>query len=198
VKILVTGFGPFDRFLSNPSREVARALSEENEDVIATTLPVVFGEGRKLLLEVLEKEVPDIVISFGLNGNISYIALEEIALNISSSEVKDNTGKILTDSVISQGSDLALRSTLPLRNIMDTLRENGIPAKLSYTAGTYLCNEVFYTLMEWCNENGKKGGFIHLPMATQMIAEDPRSYSIPHMSMEMILNAGRIILKSIR
>jgi len=198
VKILVTGFGPFDRFLFNPSEVVAKALEEENHDVISLILPVIFGQSRKVLLSSLEEHDPDIVISLGLNGTISHIALEEIALNISSTEVPDNSGKLVIDEPISDGNELALRSSLPLRNIMEDLRKNGIPARLSYTAGTYLCNEVFYTLMEWCLSHDKIGGFVHIPMATEMIADDPRSYSMPHMSLDMIKKAGRIILADSR
>lgn len=198
MKILITGFGPFDRFLFNPSEVIAKALAEENEDVRSVTLPVVFGEGRKDLLSALKEHEPDVVISLGLNGNISYIALEEIALNISSTEVPDNSGKLVIDEPVSEGNELALRSSLPIRMIMEDLRKNGIPARLSYSAGTYLCNEVFYTLMEWCLSNDKIGGFVHIPMATEMIAKDPGSYSMPHMSLDMMKRAGNIILEDSR
>ena len=193
-KILVTGFGPFDRFFLNPSDEIARALSEDNDNVVHRTLPVVFGEGRRSLLGALEVTRPEIVICFGLNGNIGHIALEEIAINITSSEIADTSGNIPEDGIISGEGPLAYRTRLPTREIMEKLRKTGIPARRSYSAGTYLCNEVFYTLMEWCNRNDSRGGFVHVPMATEMIATDIRMYSTSHMSMDLLKKAGRIIL----
>ena len=172
MKILITGFGPFDHFSSNPSQDIARALSDENDDVVSRTLPVIYGEGGKALLEALDEYDPDLVICFGLNGTISHIALEEIALNLRSSEIPDSSGRIAVDETIFSGEPLALRSYLPNKRILDELRMNGIPARVSYSAGTYLCNEVFFTLMKWCKENGRYGGFIHVPLATEMISKD--------------------------
>ncbi len=194
MKILVTGFGPFDHFSSNPSEDIARTLSDENDDVEFRTLPVIYGEGGKALIEALKELDPDLVICFGLNGTISHIALEEIALNLRSSEIPDSSGRIVVDEPIFSEEPLALRSCLPNRIILDELRKNGIPVKISYSAGTYLCNEVFFTLMKWCRERARSGGFIHVPMATEMIAMIPRSYSTPHMSMEMLLETGKRIL----
>jgi pyroglutamyl-peptidase len=194
VKILVTGFGPFDRFSSNPSEEIARALAVENDDVTAAILPVIYGSAGKALLDHLEENDPDLVLCFGLNGNIPFISPEEIALNLRSSEVPDTSGRTIEDQAITSEGPLAYRTRLPVIDIRDQLRKKSIPARLSYSAGTYICNEVFYTLMTWCEKRERKGGFIHVPMASEMIADDPRSYSTPHMSMEMILDAGRIAL----
>lgn len=194
MKILITGFGPFNSFSFNPSEVLAKSLSEENEDVESRILPVIYGQGGKALLDSLEEFDPDLIICFGLNGNISHIALEEVALNLRSSEIPDSSGRIFEDQPITTEGQLAYRTELPVIRIRKELRKKGIPAKLSYCAGTYLCNEVFYTLMTWCSHHSKRGGFIHIPMASELIADDPKSYSIPHMSMEMILQAGRIIL----
>jgi pyroglutamyl-peptidase len=166
----------------------------ENQDLTARTLPVIYGKSGKVLLEALEEMKPDLAICFGLNGTISHIALEEIALNIRSSEVPDTSGRLIEDEPISSEGPLAFRSKLPLVKIRNELRKKGIPAKISHSAGTYLCNEVFYTLMIWCNHHSTRGGFIHIPMASEMIADDPRNYSIPHMSMDRILESGRISL----
>lgn len=196
MKILVTGFGPFDRFSFNPSEKIVRTLEEEFPEVTAKVLPVLFGESRKVLLDFLETETPDLVISFGLNGRIGHIALEELALNISSSEVPDNSGRIIPESKVSENGEIAYRTLLPTEMMVQALREKGIPASRSFSAGTYLCNEIFYTVMEYCANTGAKGGFVHIPMATEMIAEDPRSYGMQHMSMEMLKEAGRCVLEN--
>jgi pyroglutamyl-peptidase len=194
VRILVTGFGPFDTFSYNPSEVLAKALSEENEDVESIILPVIYGQAGKALLESLEEFDPDLIICFGLNGNISHVALEEIALNLRSSETPDSSGRVIEDQPITSEGQLAFKTGLPVIRIRKELRKKKIPSKLSYCAGTYLCNEVFYTLMTWGSHHSKRGGFLHIPMASELIADDPKSYSVPHMSMEMILQAGRIIL----
>lgn len=137
-------------------------------------------------------------MSFGLNASIGHIALEEIAVNIRASEVPDNNGITRSGEKITPGGPLALRGSLPLDLIQKDLRDAGIPARRSYSAGVYLCNEVFYTLMEWCVEKKAVGGFIHIPMAAGMIADKPRMYKNPSMSMDMIRKAGEIILGSIR
>ncbi|MEA3558861.1 MAG: pyroglutamyl-peptidase I [Candidatus Thermoplasmatota archaeon] len=197
MKILVTGFGPFDVFSFNPSEKIAERLSGESPDTTFMVLPVEYGKAREELLEVLFDLEPDLLLSFGLNGTIGHIALEEIALNIRASEVPDNSGEIMSDRKISLDGPLAYRTLLPTERILKELREKGIPAKHSYSAGVYICNEVFYTGVEWAQKSRRKAGFIHVPMATEMIAGDPRNYRIPHMSMKLLIDAGRTILKTV-
>lgn len=197
MKILVTGFGPFEKFISNPAEILAEYLSGEFGEVEHAVLPVVYGEARDaLLLEIGQRE-PDVLVSFGLNATIGHMNLEEIALNIRSSEVPDNRGRKLDATPVVQGGELALRSTLPLRDIRDRLRTEGIPARSSYSAGVYLCNEVFYTGAEWAQQEGKKAGFIHIPLATEMIAGSPEMYRTPHMPIETIKKAGRIVIEEV-
>ncbi|MGA1821481.1 MAG: pyroglutamyl-peptidase I [Thermoplasmatota archaeon] len=196
--ILLTGFGPFDVFSDNPSEVLIRHLKDTASGIEIATLPVVYGKGREVLIEALDRHRPEACVSFGLNATIGHIALEEIALNIRASEVPDNDGNIHSGEEISHGGPLAIRSGLPLDRIQDRLRTAGIPANRSYSAGVYLCNEVFYTLIEWCSENGAVGGFIHIPMAAEMISDKPRMYRNPTMSLDMIKKAGEIVLDSIR
>ncbi|MFW3146798.1 MAG: pyroglutamyl-peptidase I [Thermoplasmatota archaeon] len=197
MKILITGFGPFDTFTSNPTEELVRLLSEEFSYMEHGILPVVYGEAGEELLKIIEKVSPDILVSFGLNGKISHIALEEIAINLMSSEIPDNRGNLPADRPISEKGPLAYRSLLPNGKIMKRLRGAGIPAISSYSAGAYICNEVFYTGLQWAYHNDKKAGFIHVPMATYMMASDPRSYRTPHMPMDMIFRAGKLTIETI-
>jgi len=193
MRILLTAFGPFDIFLSNPSELLAKALSEEF-GCRYSVLPVVFGKARAALISVLEEEGPDLVISFGLNGNISHIALEQIAVNIAYSEIPDNEGIVREASSIDPEGPLAYRSMLPLERVLPLLRKAGIPSRYSFSAGTYICNEVFYTLMQYCERTGVRGGFIHIPMASHLISGNPKLLNGPHMALEQILSAGRIVL----
>ena len=198
MKILITGFGPFDRFSSNPAEIIAKRLADANTGVEHAILPVVYGEARIVLLKELKDRDPDVVISLGLNGTIGCINLEEIALNIRASEVPDNTGRILSDEPIIKDGEMAYRTRLPTASIKERLRKGGIPAKHSYSAGVYLCNEVFYTEMVWAEEMDRSAGFIHIPLATDMIADKIDMYRTPHMSMEMIEKACQIILDEVK
>ena len=196
--LLVTGFGPFDRFESNPSKELASYLEDRHENVITGILPVVYGEGSRSIMDLIDRHVPDAVICLGLNPSIGHFNLEEIALNIRASEVPDNEGKVMSGQPIIEGAPLAIRSSLPQTEIRDRLRESGIPARLSYSAGVYLCNEVFYTALHWSSErSGCMAGFIHVPMATEMIAGDTKLYSSPHMSREIMKKGIDIIADSV-
>jgi pyroglutamyl-peptidase len=197
MKILVTGFGPFDKFRSNPAEVLAEYLSIEYDQVEHAVLPVVYGEARESLLLEMDQKKPDVLVSFGLNGTIGHVNLEEIALNIRSSEVPDNSGNRLEDTPVVPRGELALRSSLPIRDIRNRLRGEGIPARISYSAGVYLCNEVFYTGMAWAGDNRKRAGFIHIPMATEMIADKPEMYKTPHMPIDTIKKSGRIIIEEV-
>lgn len=198
MKVLITGFGPFDRFSINPAQIVAEDLAEADTEVECTILPVVYGEARKVLQKELERRDPDAVISLGLNAKIGHINLEEIAVNIRASEVADNTGRILSDKPIFAGGTLALRTGLPTSEIKDRLRKEGIPAKHSYSAGVYICNEVFYTEMEWARSYDRLAGFIHIPLATSMIADKIEMYRFPHMSLDMIEKACSTALDEVQ
>ncbi len=197
MKVLITGFGPFDKFDKNPAQVVAEHLSDTHEDIKHLILPVVYGQAREELLKELKRSDPYIVISFGLNGTISHINLEEVAVNIRASEVADNNGNIIADTPVVNDGQLAFRSKLPNRELVKKLREEGIPARHSYSAGVYICNEIFYTEMEWAFRYQKKAGFVHIPMASEMIAGKVAFYNTPHMSMDMILKAGDIILNGV-
>lgn len=197
MKVLITGFGPFDRFSSNPAEIIVKRIADRNVDVEHAVLPVVYGEARTALIEEMAIRDPDAVISLGLNANIGCINLEEIALNIRASEVPDNSGKVLSDEPIVPGGKLAYRTKLPTPSIKERLRGEGIPAKHSYSAGVYLCNEVFYTEMVWAYEKERIAGFIHIPMATHLIADKIDMYRTPHMSIDMIERACQIIMDEV-
>ncbi|MGA1792879.1 MAG: pyroglutamyl-peptidase I [Thermoplasmatota archaeon] len=195
MKVLVTGFGPFDKFSSNPAEVVAGYLGDSNPDVETVILPVVYGEATKVLMGALQSIDPDAVISFGLNGTIGCINLEEIALNLRSSDIPDNKGNLISDTPVRKGGPLAYRTSLPLENMQKRLRSEGIPSKRSYSAGVYICNEIFYSEMDWAERNGRTAGFVHIPMATEMIADRSELYRSPHMSMDMLKKAARLILE---
>jgi pyroglutamyl-peptidase len=195
MKVLVTGFGPFDRFGTNPTEELVRSLAASGDHIRCLVLPVVYGKASEVLMTQLKDQRPDLTVSFGLNPTIGHIALEELAVNLRASEVPDNSGRTASEEPIDPKGPLALRSLLPLRRMMTRLREEGIPCKLSYSAGVYLCNEVFYTLTRWCIEKGRLGGFVHIPLSSELVASDRTLSGSSSLPAGTLLKAGKLILE---
>jgi pyroglutamyl-peptidase len=198
LRILVSGFGPFGDFFTNPSDQLAGYLSGRYEEVEHISLPVAYVKARDLITEKMTSSEPDAVVAFGLNPKIGHFNLEEIALNLRSAEIADNNGILKKNEPINDNGPLALRSSLPLDPILKNMRDGRVPSKRSYSAGVYICNEIFYTILEYCEAENRMGGFIHIPMASEMIAGDPRRYGSPHMSMDMIKRGGEIIIETLR
>ena len=166
MKVLVTGFEPFGTFKKNPSWEAIKKIKDLNGiSIVKYELPVEYEKSTKMLLEILEKEKPNIAILTGVAGNRKDITVEKVAVNLRDANAPDNSGATLHDMPIFENGENAYFSTLPVRDIIDELNSNGINSSISYTAGTYVCNNAFYTLMYYINNSNKKiiGGFIHLP-----------------------------------
>lgn len=195
MKVLVTGFGPFDRFGTNPTEQLVRSLASSREDIRCLILPVVYGKASDVLMAALKDLMPDLTVSFGLNPTIGHIALEELALNLRASEVPDTSGRTASEEPIDPNGPLAVRSLLPCRRMMTRLRDEGIPSKLSYSAGVYLCNEVFYTLLQWCLGNNRRGGFVHIPLSSEIVASDRTLAGSASLPAFTLLKAGKLILE---
>jgi pyroglutamyl-peptidase len=178
-RILLTGFEPFDKDPINPSWEVARALDGAEiagGSVHAVQLPCVFGDAMAVLDEALTRLQPTLVISLGLASGRSDITPERVAINIDDARIPDNAGKQPVDEAVVDKAPAAYFSTLPIKAMVRNLREAGIPAAVSNTAGTFVCNHVFYALMHRLARRaapGVRGGFIHIPALPQQAAKMP-------------------------
>ena len=178
-RILLTGFEPFDKDSVNPSWEVARALDGEliaDGVVHAVQLPCVFGAAMVALDEALARLQPTLIISLGLAGGRREITPERVAINIDDARIPDNAGHQPVDQSVVRDAPAAYFSTLPIKAIMRHLRDAGIPASVSNTAGTFVCNHVFYALMHRLSRRagpGVRGGFIHIPALPQQAARQP-------------------------
>ena len=171
MRLIVTGFEPFGGAEVNASWEAVRRL----EGVEKVLLPVSFARAGGMIRELVAG-APDAVICVGEAGGRSSISVERVAVNLMDARIPDNDGARPVDGRIAPDGPVAYFATLPTRRIATRLREANIPAELSYTAGTYVCNAVFYALMDAVNRAGKPipGGFIHVPakgMPVQTIAE---------------------------
>lgn len=165
--VLLTGFEPFAGDRINPSQEVARALNGRmiaGREIIGATLPCVFGESRYELARLLRVHRPSLVICLGLAGGRAEITPERVAINVDDARIPDNACGQPVDLPIIRGGPAAYWSRLPAKAIVAALRGQNIPAAVSQTAGTFVCNHVFYALMHLLRwQRGVRGGFIHLP-----------------------------------
>ena len=168
--VLVTGFDPFDGAALNPSWLAALALhgrSIGGHRVIAAQLPTVFDRSLLELAALLKQHRPALVLCLGQAGGRSAISLERVAININDARIADNVGAQPTDSPVVHGGPSAYFSTLPIKAIVQEVTSLGIAAQVSQTAGTFVCNHVFYTMMHALAQRTAlahtTAGFIHVP-----------------------------------
>ncbi len=187
-KILLTGFEPFGGESINPSWELARALSGEIIDdakVVALQLPCVFGESLRQLDEALQRIRPIAVLAIGQAGGRCDLSLERVAINVDDARIPDNAGAQPIDEPVMPGGPAAYFSTLPIKAIVQGLRAAGYPASVSQTAGTFVCNHVFYGLQHRLSQLRQlqgcaiRGGFMHIPYLPEQAARHPGAPSLP-------------------
>jgi pyroglutamyl-peptidase len=176
--ILLTGFEPFDGQAINPSEEIAREINDAKiarHRIVGALLPCVFGSAIKELKHQLKLHDPDIVICLGQAGGRAEITPERVAINIDDARIPDNAGQQPVDKPIVKDGPAAYFSTLPIKAIVQELRKHDIPASVSQTAGTFVCNHVFYGLMHELSTHreGVRGGFIHVPFVPEQTSDKP-------------------------
>ena len=171
--ILLTGFEPFGGETVNPSWEAAQRaaaiLTAEGDPAVAIQLPCVFGTSIDVLADAVRTHQPELVLCVGQAGGRSEISLERVAINVDDARIPDNADNQPVDDPVRVGGPAAYFSTLPLKRSLRALTEAGLPAAVSQTAGTYVCNHVFYGLMDLLARDRAtaRGGFIHVPFSTQ-------------------------------
>jgi pyroglutamyl-peptidase len=198
-KLLLTGFEPFGSQTINPSQLVVEQLAKTilpNIKLQTAVLPVDRFDAPDALLRTFIKVQPDAVICLGEAGGRTAIALERIAINLLDFNIADNKQYQVTDKPIHPEGPAAYFSTLPLRKIVAGINEAKIPAVLSLSAGTFLCNQIMYELLHYLNryQINIPAGFIHLPqLPEQVIGERPTPAS---MSLETICKAILVTIQT--
>ncbi|ASB87765.1 pyroglutamyl-peptidase I [Bacillus sonorensis] len=192
-KVLLTGFDPFGGESVNPAWEAVKKLDGENiEDIsiAAEKIPTVFHTSADVLKEAVQKHRPDIIICTGQAGGRPHITPERVAINIDDARIADNEGRMPIDQEIVQNGPAAYWSTLPIKRIVKSLRNSGIPASVSNSAGTFVCNHLFYRLMHLLNHSSSqmRGGFIHIPYLPEQTVDKKE----PSLSLETIVEGLRI------
>ncbi|HEX4998170.1 MAG TPA: pyroglutamyl-peptidase I [Terriglobia bacterium] len=169
--VLVTAFEPFGGEHVNASALAARPLDGRviaGRRVVVEILPCVFGDAVAALRRALLRSRPALVVACGEAGGRAQVTVERVAINIDDASIADNAGVCPIDRAVVRGGPAAYWSTLPIKSIVAALREKGIPAAVSQTAGTFVCNHLFYALMRLATRRrGLRAGFIHLPYSEQ-------------------------------
>jgi pyroglutamyl-peptidase len=171
-KLLLTGFEPFLGFPINPTEAIVKELDGKDlgeYQVYGLLLPVDYEAAGPKILKEIESLQPDAVVSLGLAAGRSAITPERIAINCRDGEA-DNTGVALEDAPVVEDGPDGYFSTLPIRKLVNVLTESGYPARISNTAGTYLCNNIMYTVLHAGVQSVKSAGFIHIPASHELAA----------------------------
>lgn len=174
--VLLTGFEPFNGATVNPAWEAVRALDGWQEaafKVVTRQLPCVFGLSTRLLLDAIEECKPDVVIAVGQAGGRPDITVERIAINIDDAPIPDNDQWQPLDATIVAAGPAAYFATLPIKAMVQAMRARGVAASVSQTAGTFVCNHVFYGLMHFTHELPLIAGFIHVPFLPEQVQDRP-------------------------
>jgi len=193
---LVTGFDPFGGEAVNPSQQIVQALHGQivaGHRIVGATLPTEFSAAPPALEKLLARHRPALVLALGQAGGREGISLERVAINLIDARIPDNAGAQPVDAYIVEDASNAYFSTLPIKAMLQRLRDAGIPASLSQTAGTFVCNQVFYALMHALRRRRARGGFVHVPYLPEQAA---RHANAPSMPLEMMIRGVGLALET--
>jgi pyroglutamyl-peptidase len=185
-RILLSGFEPFGGDTVNPSALVGRALHGHRVGgavVQAVELPCVFGRALQVLDEALAIHRPVLVLALGLAAGRGELSVERVAINVDDARIPDNAGAQPADVPVVPGGPAAWFSTLPIKAIVAAWRAAGLPGAVSQTAGTFVCNHVFYGLQHRLAGSAVRSGFVHLPLSDSQAADHPGRPTLPMASL---------------
>lgn len=177
MKILITGFDPFGGETVNPAYEAVKLLPDTiaGAEIIKLEVPTRFHRAGAVLEDAMQRHKPDAVICVGQAGGRAAITPEKVAINLMDGRIPDNAGYQPVDVPIREDGETAYFASLPVKAMMQRMRDAGIPAAVSYTAGTYVCNYLLYTLLYLIDKKypNVRGGFIHVPYAMEQVVNKP-------------------------
>ncbi|MEG0235075.1 MAG: pyroglutamyl-peptidase I [Cetobacterium sp.] len=190
MKVLITGFDPFGGESINPAWEAVKAMKDNIDgiEVIKLQIPTVFKKSAEKLFAGIEEHKPDAVICIGQAGGRYDMSVERIAINMDDGRIPDNEGYQPIDTPVYEDGENAYFATLPIKGIVEEIKLAKIPASVSNTAGTYVCNHIMYSLLYYISKNNLnvKGGFIHVPYITEQVVDKK---NMPYMEVTTITKA---------
>jgi pyroglutamyl-peptidase len=202
MKILISGFEVFGGSTINPTEKLVKAIASETfagVELKTVLLPVNYDECVEAIIKEIEAYQPDAVISCGLYHGRTSVTPERIAVNVKDTSADapyaDNKGVKPTDEPINPDGPDALFTQLPVRKMVNRLNEEEVPAYISNTAGTFICNNTMYGVLDYIRKNNIStiAGFVHFPASTEMAVENPL---LPALPQETMLQALRIIIQT--
>jgi len=192
-KILITGFEPFATSSLNPSGEIVKALI--GDGLVTAILPVVFGQASSQLKELIDLHKPTAVLCLGQAEGRSLMTPERIAINLDDARIADNAGNQPKEQkIIANGSDGCF-STLPIEKMVTSMKAAGIPASISLSAGTFVCNHIFYVMQDYLKDSSVASGFMHVPLMDEQRREYP---TLPTMPIRQMIAGVQISLDILR
>jgi pyroglutamyl-peptidase len=195
--VLLTGFAAFGGETCNPSWDAVALLDGETiagHRLVARQLPVEFGRSLTALEHAITSVSPALVLCVGQAGGRAQLSIERVAINVDDARIADNAGATPIDDPIAADGPAAYFATLPIKAMLAALRHAGVPAEISQTAGTYVCNHVFYGLMHALRTRPDvRGGFVHIPYSPEQAANHPGA---PSLSIDVVADALRVMLQT--
>lgn len=182
MKILLTGFEPFGKEKINPAWEAVKRVRDLIGDIeiVKVQVPTEFTRGAQVVLEKANIVHPDVVLCVGQAGGRAGITVEKVGINLIDARMADNAGRAPIDEEIVEGGPAAYFATVPVKAMVEGMRSIGIPASVSYTAGTYVCNELLYRMLNEMRDTEVRTGFIHVPYLMEQVVNGDR----PSMALE--------------
>ncbi|WP_439384135.1 pyroglutamyl-peptidase I [Amycolatopsis lexingtonensis] len=192
-KVLMTGFAPFGGEPVNPSWQAVSRLGARRDDVAAVELPCEFEASLPALRAAVEEHRPSLVVCVGQAGGRPDVTPERVAINLVDARIPDNAGARPIDVPVVPDGPAAYFSTLPVKACVAAIRAAGVPASVSHTAGTYVCNQVFYGLMHLLATEfpGVRGGFVHVPFSPEQVAASGKQ--APSLGVDRLADALEVL-----
>lgn len=190
MKILVTGFDPFGGEKVNPAFEVIKRINNNigGAEVVKLEVPTVFRKSIDIVTKAIDEIKPDFVLNIGQAGGRFAVTVERIGINEDDARIPDNEGNQPVDTPIDEKGENAYFATIPIKAIVQSIKEKQIPAEVSNTAGTFVCNHLMYGVLNHIAKNklGIKAGFIHIPFLTEQVVDRT---NVPCMSLDSMVKA---------
>ena len=185
-RILVTGFDPFGGQPINPAREAVMRLPDTvgGYEIAKLEIPTVFGLAAETVLQAAEELRPHAILCVGQAGGRSAVTPEVVGINLREATIPDNAGNIPVNTPVVENAPAAYFATLPVRDMVQAAKERGIPCALSYTAGTFVCNDLLYTLLHHYRDTDVRVGFVHIPFLPEQAGE-----GVPSMELSTAVEA---------
>ncbi|MEU0792813.1 pyroglutamyl-peptidase I [Amycolatopsis sp. NPDC005961] len=187
-RVLMTGFAPFGGEPVNPSWQAVSLLGARRDDIAAVELPCEFAASLPTLRRAVEEHRPSLVVCVGQAGGRPDVTPERVAVNLIDARIPDNAGARPVDVPVVPDGPAAYFTTLPVKACVAAIRAAGVPASVSHTAGTYVCNQVFYGLMHLLSARPDvRGGFVHVPFSPEQVAASGKA--APSLGVDRIADA---------